>query len=299
MKKYKGKTLLLADAAQIDFRMAGVSCLDANFIRATRNDLDIHATMAAHWASLDPMSFARIAVYLGVPDHLYHTENPDNKKVLKEMRQRVKSGLVFARIYRAGLSTIARTLETTVDVAGKLVDILDGMFPRIAQWHDDLQKFYQENKCIRSVTGNLLWGPLNFGDIFNYGIQHATSYVVKHAMRELTLEHELQLVAEVHDELVFLVDESEVKDLIPVIGTAFCALPFEWSKVVPLGCEVSVSGTQEYGNGWGSVNEVAKYSSKDFGWVETPIEDYEIFYERQFAPMQRRPLYFLGAHTWN
>ncbi len=295
--KFKNKTLILADSAQVDFRMAGLSCLDYQFINATRNDLDIHATMAQHWAALDPLSFARIAVYLGVPDTLYHDANPDNKKVLKEMRQRVKSGLVFARIYRAGLGTIARTLETTLSIAGKLVAILDGMFPRIATWHDDLQEFYRKHKCIRSITGNLLWGSLNFGDIFNYGIQSATAYVVKHAMRELTIKHGLQLVAEVHDELVFLADDSEVNDLIPVIGKAFCNIPDEWTKAVPLGCEVSVSDPQSYGNGWGSIKEVAKYSSKDFGWKETPIEDYEIFYRRQFEDIQRRPIYYIGSKS--
>ena len=286
------KRLIVVDSGQIDFRLAGISCLDENFVRATREGMDIHDLFAHHTARLCPARYEMEAVLAGTQGIPY---SPDNEKdpARKRLRQEIKSGLVFARIYKAGVRTIARTLKVPLDVAEELMRIMDTMFPGIPAWHDDLYKFYSSNRAIRSITGTLLYGPMGFSDIPNYGIQHATRFVVASISKRLAIEHQLRVVNEIHDENTIELGVEEVDEAVPIIGKAFCDVPFDWIKLVPLTCEIAVSDVTSTGIGWGTKTKVAAYSSEDFGWTAPPLEDFRRFYEAQFQKIVRKPIYFM------
>lgn len=295
LKDLISQSMLGADSGQIDFRLAGMSCLDPNFIKATREGFDVHGEMAKHVAKLSPEKFAKVAKKEGVEIDKYDPNSSDEltKVVLKSIRQDVKSGLVFARIYRAGLETIAKTLGVSKDVAEELSRILDEMFPGIRLWHEDLYSFYERNAMIRSIAGTLLYGPMGFGEVANYGIQHATRFIVSGIMKRLSVDFKLCVPNEVHDEVLVLTTQDEEESVIQRMAEVFCVVPYEWAHVVPLACEVKKAERTETGLGWGSMKKVAEYSSVDFGWQPQPVEDFQRFYDMQFQKVVRKPVIFI------
>lgn len=282
--------ILGIDSGQIDFRLAGMSSLDPSFVDAVRNGLDVHALFAHHVARLSPSKYKTVAAYIGKPESIYVPDQMD--PVVKAIRQDVKSGFVFAHIYRAGIKTMARTLGVSTEVIEELLKIFDNMFPGIGEWHKDLYAFYDHNKMVRSITGTLLYGPLDYGDIANYGIQHATRFLVSNMMKRLAIDHRLSVPNEVHDENMVIVPIDMVADTIKIMGEVFCNTPYEWAQVVPLTCEIKQAIRTDTGIGWGNMEKVAEYSSIDFGWNPRPIEDFQQYYERQFQKVVRKPIYF-------
>ena len=282
--------ILGIDSGQIDFRLAGMSSLDPNFVDAVRNGLDVHALFAHHVARLSPSKYKTVATYIGKPESIYTPDQMD--PVVKAIRQDVKSGFVFAHIYRAGIKTMARTLGVSAEVIEELLKIFDTMFPGINEWHKDLYAFYDQNKMIRSITGTLLYGPLDYGDIANYGIQHATRFLVSNMMKRLAIDHKLSVPNEVHDENMIIVPIDWVEETIKIMGEVFCTTPYDWAQVVPLTCEIKQAVRTDTGIGWGNMEKVAEYSSIDFGWKPRPIEDFQQYYERQFQKIVRKPIYF-------
>ena len=293
-KMYKNvkRSIYKIDSGQIDFRLAAASCLDHQLILDIRNDLDIHEKMALVELEVYPERYRQIAIELGMPDHEYNGKGKKDP-ILKKRRNVIKSGLVFLGIYRGGVSTSANVLGVPVDVAAVLLGKLFEHYPGIKRWHDDIQHFYSLNKCLRSITGALLEGPLGYGEMVNYGIQHATRYTVGKMMKRLSVDLQLNVFNEVHDEHNFDGDTADESIVLPKIAEVFCTPQDDWAKVLPLACEIERSVLTKTGVGLGTMESIAEYSSKDFGWVETPIEEFEIFYKRQFQKVIRKPIIFI------
>lgn len=218
------------------------------------------------------------------------------KLIVKKIRDFVKAGLVFARIYRASANTISRNMQVSIEEANTLINILEAEIPNLPKWHKDLERFYSKYHAIRGFTGTIFYGPLDYGNIFNYTIQHGTRYFINKVMGKLAKanvngEFKGILCNEVHDEVTVIMSRKEFEDneqyVIDMLGRAFCIHEEDFFNMVSYGAEISISVPNEYGyHGWKTVKEIAVVTSKDYGWTPKFTEkEIQKMYERQFKPI--------------
>ena len=227
----RGFTLLACDYSQIELRVMAALANDATMIEAFRNGMDIHAVTASK---------------------VFVTE-PEN--VTSEMRRTAKM-VNFGIIYGISAFGLSQRLGIPRGEAAGIIDAYFREYPAIKTFMDLTIAEARENGYVSTLTGRRRMLP----DIhsanqnvrgnaeraaINTPIQGTAADMIKLAMIRVDglLRSEgrrTRMLLQVHDELLFDLDEEESGELVPQILSIMCnALP------LPHGVPVEV----EHGTG--------------------------------------------------
>ncbi|MEE4154520.1 MAG: DNA polymerase I [Erythrobacter sp.] len=211
----KGNVLLAADYSQIELRlaahMAGVDTLKAAFAAGE----DIHARTATEMFG----------------------------EVTRDTRARAKT-INFAILYGISRWGLAGRLEVTPDEAQDMIDTYFQRFPGIQRYIMETLETVRERGYSETLFGRKTWfpriGSKNQAErqgseraAINAPIQGTSADIIKRAMvrmlpalRDAGL-HEVRMLLQVHDELVFELPEGDVASAAPIIERvmAEAALP--------------------------------------------------------------------------
>jgi len=200
--------LLSADYSQIELRIVASISKDPNMCEAFRLNKDIHTATAAK-------------VY-GI----------DESEVTKEMRYKAKS-VNFGIIYGQGAFGLAENIGVSRAEAKQLIDNYFREYTCIKKYMDDTINFARENGYVQTLLGRKRWlrditsnNAVVRGyaerNAINAPIQGSAADMIKVAMISIQKELKKQnfkskMILQVHDELIFDVEKSELETIKPVI----------------------------------------------------------------------------------
>ncbi len=226
-----GKVLLCADYSQIELRMLAHLCGDPALREAYQYNLDIHARTAA-------------ALY-GV----------DEDKVTSEMRRAAKV-VNFGVLYGMGAHRLGGQLKIPYAEAKKIIDNYFATYARVDSFITETVTEGRARGYVETIMGRRRYLPELLSDnrVFrenaeriaaNTPIQGSAADLIKIAM--IRLHDKLkggdlpcQMLLQVHDELVFEVDESAVEAVTKLVKQE---MEHALELSVPLIAEVGVGKT--------------------------------------------------------
>jgi DNA polymerase-1 len=184
-----GKKLLSVDYSQIELRVLAHISNDAGLIKAFKDDLDIHSATAAE------------------------VFNVDVKTVTKEQR-RIAKAVNFGIAYGQGVFGLAETLGIPRKEASDIIEKYFLKFGGIRDYIENTIKAAHENKYVETLFGrrryiaeldnkNVMIKKFGERAAINAPIQGTASDLVKMAMIELFPKLKVDLLLQVHDELIF------------------------------------------------------------------------------------------------
>ncbi len=200
----KGKVLLSCDYAQIDLRSAAILSHDPHLVEIFEKGIDVHTGTAAR--------------VFGV----------DEKDVTSDMRRKAKA-INFGILYGMGVTALKEGMGVERKEAQEFYDQYKATFVRLMEYLEEVKasawKYgYTETLLGRRREVPLLKSPLPFlraqGEriAINAPIQGTSADILKLAMldtfsyiKENKLEGKVDLLLQIHDELVFEIDE-DMKD---------------------------------------------------------------------------------------
>jgi len=200
--------LLSADYSQIELRIVASISKDPNMCEAFRLGKDIHTATAAK-------------VY-GI----------DEADVTKEMRYKAKS-VNFGIIYGQGAFGLAENIGVSRTEAKQLIDNYFREYASIKKYMDDTINFARDNGYVQTLLGRKRWlrditsnNAIVRGfaerNAINAPIQGSAADMIKVAMIDIQKEFKKQnfkskMILQVHDELIFDVNKSELETIKPII----------------------------------------------------------------------------------
>lgn len=193
----EGKKLLSVDYSQIELRVLAHMSDDPGLIRAFRDNLDIHTATASEVFSV-PL-----------------------ENVTKEQR-RIAKAVNFGIAYGQGVFGLAETLNIGRREASDIIERYFAKFSGIRDYIETTIKKAHEQKFVETLFGRRRYIPeldnknvmvKKFGEraAINAPIQGTASDLVKMAMIELKSDLKIDLLLQVHDELIFEATEQEIK----------------------------------------------------------------------------------------
>ncbi len=224
----KGCVMVSADYSQIELRIMAHLSEDAGLLKAFAQGMDIHRATAAEVFGLKP------------------------DKVPPEQRRAAKA-INFGLIYGMSAFGLAKQLGIDRSAAQEYVDLYFARYPGVKRFMDNTRVLAREQGYVETVFGRRLYLP----DIraanpqlrqyaertaINAPMQGSAADIIKRAMLAVSrwLKEEkvgARMVMQVHDELVFEVDDkalAKVKKEVPVLMSAAAELK------VPLVVDVGV-----------------------------------------------------------
>jgi DNA polymerase-1 len=149
--------------------------------------------------------------------------------VTNELRSRAKA-INFGIIYGLSSFALARTLGISRTKASEYKHQYFEKYPEIKTYMEETENFAKENKFVRTILGkkcyiedidssNFLVRMHSARSAINARIQGSAADLIKKAMIEVGEDEELlsRLVLQVHDELVFEIENDRVSELAPKI----------------------------------------------------------------------------------
>lgn len=239
----KGRVLVSLDYSQIELRLAAIISGDKKLIDAFVAGQDIHTAVAS-------------AVFAVA-----------EKDVTKEMRRRAKI-INFGMLYGMGVNALKAALgdETTQAEAREFYGHYFATYGTLAQWLESTKA-----KALRNGYVETLFGRKRFFSgitshvpfvraqaermAINAPVQGTAADIIKRAMIEVDayiqkekLQDRVHMILQVHDELVFEIDESQVQKVVPNIQHIMeAALRDKHTHGVPLVVDGAV------GQNWGDM----------------------------------------------
>ena len=227
----EGRVLLSADYSQVELRVLAHLCGGTGgFADAFREGIDVHAQTAVE---------------------LYDVALEDVTADMRRMAKAVNFGLLYGQ----GAHGLHQTQRISREEAKRHIDRYHQRFPEIAAFKDRTLAFARESGYVETMMGRRRpvpdIGSRNFNArsaaervALNTPVQGTAADLIKRAMlaidRRLRDEHAGQhLLLQVHDELVFEVDEDRVEALTEMIVQEMSsALELEVPLVVDTGVGV-------------------------------------------------------------
>lgn len=198
-----GALLLTADYSQIELRVLAHYSGDPVFVRAFRQEKDIHRETAA------------VVFGVAVED------------VTGQMRDQAKT-VNFATIYGQGPFSLSRRLGISMDEAKAFIAAYFERFAGVRRYLDEQVERAKESGYVETLMGRRRrvpelwaksWNVRQFGErvACNTPIQGTAADLIKVAMIRLAAilrdDPRARLLLQVHDELVFEVDEERVTEV--------------------------------------------------------------------------------------
>ncbi len=225
----QGKKIVAADYSQIELRIMAHLSADERLLQAFADGQDIHASTAAE--------------VFGV----------ELDKVSKEQRRSAKA-INFGLIYGMSAFGLARQLGIERSQAQAYVDLYFQRYPGVKQFMDAIRAQAHDTGFVETVYGRRLYLPeINSKNAMrrqyaertaiNAPMQGTAADIIKRAMiviAEWIARDKLaaRMLMQVHDELVFEVEQSAVQEFIVGLNQRMCAAGADLS--VPLAVETGV-----------------------------------------------------------
>lgn len=202
----KGKVLLSCDYAQIDLRAAAILSGDEHLVEIFKNKIDVHTGTAAR--------------VFGVKE----------EEVTSDMRRKAKA-INFGILYGMGVTALKEGMGVERKEAQEFFDQYKATFVRLMEFLEEVKadawkKGYTTTLLGRRCEVPLLKSPLPFlraqGEriAMNAPIQGTSADIVKLAMidattyfKEKNLQGKADLLLQIHDELIFELDEAIAEDV--------------------------------------------------------------------------------------
>jgi len=239
----KGKQLLSADYSQIELRLVSVMAKDKPFMQAFLEGADIHRRTAAEvW---------------DIPE----------EKVTPEQRYAAKA-INFGILYGTGSRSLANSTGLSFDEARAFLDRYFQIHHAIRTYMDEIKVFVRQHGYVQTLFGRRRYLPeINSGVqmlvasaermAINMPMQGTQADIIKKAMIEIdawirtlkqsqqkNLSKKIQMLLQVHDELVFEVDED-------FVSIATSSIKQIMESVITL--EVPLIVDIEVGKNWGEL----------------------------------------------
>jgi DNA polymerase-1 len=249
----KDHLIVAFDYGQLEARLLAMASRDEVFCDAIWNDSDTHFK----WTD---------KLIEACPDVLER-----NDVTRKQFRDDNKTNWTFAIFYGSVEESIVayyyKEYGIMPDVIKKLYEEFWETYPSVKKWQEDVVRFYNEHQYITSLTGRRRHGPLSVNKIINFPIQSTASYDIclcaGDRLSDLAYaldKPQYQYRINIHDDLTFYLPEETLEEDILFIAKEMCRPVYDFI-IVPLQVECSV------GSNWGSMSEIGKWDSKDFGFM--------------------------------
>ncbi len=225
--------MLSADYSQIELRLLAHVANDEHLIEAFTKNIDVHTLTASK--------------VFGVPIG----------DVTKDMRRKAKA-VNFGIVYGQSKYGLAKSLNISNDEAGEFINKYFESYPKIQQYMTNEIDFVHENGYVETLYGRrrYLGAELSSANYqirefaeraaINQPLQGTAADLIKMAMIEVDKKlseknMKSKMVMQVHDELVFEVEKSELDELKTLVLEAMeLGQPFK----VPLDVDIN------YGESW-------------------------------------------------
>ena len=202
--KEKSSKILSADYSQIELRVMAHIAGDEGLAEAFKNGEDIHASTAAK---------------------VFGVQQND---VSRDMRRKAKE-VNFGIMYGIGAFGLANRLEITQAEAKEIISLYFKRFPKVRQYIDDTIELARKRGYVTTLFGRRRYFPdINSRNqsirqnaerqAINMPIQGTAADMIKLAMIKIDQalrgqKLESAMVLQVHDELVFEVQEKEIESV--------------------------------------------------------------------------------------
>jgi DNA polymerase I-like protein with 3'-5' exonuclease and polymerase domains len=237
----KGKRLLAFDYSQVELRLAAIFSGDEKFLESFRTGKDIHSSVAS--------------LVFGVPEN----------EVTKSMRIKAKT-INFGILYGMGVVALQKNLKTDRKEAQKFYDDYFETFTTLANYLEEtktnakiygyVETLFGRRRYLEGIKSSLPFiraqaermainAPIQgtSADITKLGMVAVSKWIDENKMRG-----KIDLLLQIHDELIFEVDEDEIEKLAPEIKKIMeNVLSEDQKKGVPIIVEGAV------GKSWGEM----------------------------------------------
>lgn len=202
ISSFKEGLILSADYSQIELRVLAHICDDANLIQAFLNHKDIHRTTASL---------------------LFGKKDQEVSGQEREFAKRINFGIVY------GMSSygLSKELAITIEEAESFIAEYFARYPKVEKFVSQTMKKAEERGYVETLFGrrryleninnsNRILREYALRQAINAPIQGSAADIIKLAMIKLFKEFrnnnlKSKLLIQIHDELVFDVDHSEIK----------------------------------------------------------------------------------------
>lgn len=209
----EGYKIVAADYSQIELRIMAHLSQDSGLLRAFSSGDDIHRATAAEVFDLSP------------------------ENVSSDERRRAKA-INFGLIYGMSAFGLAKQLEIERGAAQQYIDLYFERYPGVKQYMDNIREKAHEQGYVETIFGRRLYLPeINAKNhqrkqyaertAINAPMQGSAADLIKKAM--ISIDQWLQsstlqskMVMQVHDELVFEVDEAEIDTVCEQVRQLMC-----------------------------------------------------------------------------
>lgn len=205
----KGRVILAADYSQIELRLMAHFSGDEGLISAFKQNLDIHTATAAEIMGKDLSEVT-----------------PSERRSAKAVN--------FGLLYGMGVFGLAKQLGVSNDVAKDYIKRYFARYPAINDYMEDTKNQAKTAGYVTTILGRKLYTPdINASNAMirqgaqrasiNAPLQGSAAEIIKLAMmavdKVLPKDH-AKLLLQVHDELVFEVDDDKAEEIGKMIKTA-------------------------------------------------------------------------------
>ena len=234
------KILMSFDYSQIELRLAAEISGDTNFIKAFKNNEDIHSSTASQ------------------------IFNVRTEKLDSEMRRKAKA-INFGILYGISPYGLAKQLSVTNSEAKNYIEDYFNKYPKIKKYMDDQIQFAKTNLYVETIFGRRCniksINDKNFSvrgfaerQAINAPIQGTAADVIKLAMIELNKlitadDLDAKILLQVHDELIFEIDEANKESSIEIIKSVMENVHLNFKNF-----EVPLLVDYGFGNNWGDAH---------------------------------------------
>lgn len=226
-----GAKFLDFDFSQIELRVGAYYCRDKIMIETYRSGGDIHASTTS--------------VIFGITvDEALDKDNPDYKE-----RRTIAKNVNFGTFYGLFPRGLQRTLEFKAGLkmglgeCEQIIRNLKAGYPGLTEWQQATVKkarldgytesAFGRRRYLPNINNKMAdWGQRSFAErcALNTPIQGTAAEILKLAMRELLKELKnkpyIRPLLQIHDELLFEVDDGHEEEAIAIIKTAMERRPF-------------------------------------------------------------------------
>lgn len=239
----KGYTLVSFDYSQIELRIAAFLSGDKGLIEIFTSGRDVHKEVAAR------------------------VFNVEEKDVTYEMRRRAKV-INFGILYGMGVTSLQQSLGSNRKEAQEFYNAYFAAFPKLAEYIDEVKALAMRQGYTETYFGRRRYfegikSPIPYVRAsaermaINAPMQGTQADIVKLAMIEIDKLFETEadnkafLLLQVHDELVFEIEEGMVKKLAPKIKELMEeVIPHKERRGIPFIAEGKI------GKNWGEMKEL-------------------------------------------
>ncbi|MDC3021935.1 DNA polymerase I [Pelagibacteraceae bacterium] len=236
----KGKKLVSFDYSQIELRLAAEISSDKNFIKAFKNNEDIHASTAKEIFNLN------------------------DSQINNDYRRKAKA-INFGILYGISPYGLAKQLDISNTEAKDYINEYFIKYPKIKKYMEHQIDFAKTNQYVETIFKRKInikgIADKNFAvrgfaerQAINAPIQGSAADIIKLAMIEIHKEIKLknieaQMLLQVHDELIFEVESKKYDNLVSNVKTIMESVHLKYK-------DFSVPLTVDFGAGdhWGQAH---------------------------------------------